>query len=292
MMHKMEPWLKKMMLGVYGFVPLKCELFSMIRFFYLPKESIFRHLYFKGNFKVSVDKEHSFLMKHYGSGFAMESDHFWKGVGACERYSIDLWIKYAKQSDLILDIGANTGTYSLIASALNSNAEVHAFEPVKRTFDKLQSNVQINTFDIHLHNIALSDTVGEIFLMEEGGSNEYTAHVTKLQNPNSYLVCCKRLDSILNVNYIGKNILMKLDVERHEVSVLLGMGDLLKQLRPIILLEVLDEEMAIQLNPFFENLEYVFYNIDEMKGYFEISSVQKSFGNNIFCCPKEKVLQS
>ncbi|WP_299255181.1 FkbM family methyltransferase [uncultured Cytophaga sp.] len=281
-----------MMLGVYGFVPLKCELFSMIRFFYLPKESIFRHLYFKGNFKVSVDKEHSFLMKHYGSGFAMESDHFWKGVGACERYSIDLWIKYAKQSDLILDIGANTGTYSLIASALNSNAEVHAFEPVKRTFDKLQSNVQINTFDIHLHNIALSDTVGEIFLMEEGGSNEYTAHVTKLQNPNSYLVCCKRLDSILNVNYIGKNILMKLDVERHEVSVLLGMGDLLKQLRPIILLEVLDEEMAIQLNPFFENLEYVFYNIDEMKGYFEISSVQKSFGNNIFCCPKEKVLQS
>ncbi len=288
----MEPWLKKMMLGVYGFVPLKCELFSMIRFFYLPKESIFRHLYFKGNFKVSVDKEHSFLMKHYGSGFAMESDHFWKGVGACERYSIDLWIKYAKQSDLILDIGANTGTYSLIASALNSNAEVHAFEPVKRTFDKLQSNVQINTFDIHLHNIALSDTVGEIFLMEEGGSNEYTAHVTKLQNPNSYLVCCKRLDSILNVNYIGKNILMKLDVERHEVSVLLGMGDLLKQLRPIILLEVLDEEMAIQLNPFFENLEYVFYNIDEMKGYFEISSVQKSFGNNIFCCPKEKVLQS
>jgi FkbM family methyltransferase len=286
----MERWLKKMLLGVYGFVPLKRELFSMIRFFYIPTESIFRHLYFKGIFKVSVDKEHSFLMKHYGSGFAMESDHFWKGVGACEKYSIDVWIKYAKQSDLILDIGANTGTYSLIASSLHSKAEIYAFEPVKRTFEKLQSNVRINTFDIHLHNVALSDMEGQIFLMEEGGSNEYTAHVSKMKNTHSYPVPCKRLDTILNSNDVGRNVLMKLDVERHEVEVLLGMGELLKQLRPIILLEVLDDEMAIQLNPFFGNLNYVFLNIDEGAGYSVIPSIRKSFGNNIFCCPTEKYL--
>ena len=279
-----------MILGVYGFVPLKRELFSMIRFFYIPTESIFRHLYFKGIFNVSVDKKHSFLMKHYGSGFAMESDHFWKGVGACEKYSINLWIKYAKQSDLILDIGANTGTYSLIASALHPKAEVHAFEPVKRTFEKLQSNVRINTFNIHLHNVALSNIEGQIFLMEEGGSNEYTAHVSKIKNAHSYPVFCKRLDTILNANYIGRNVLMKLDVERHEVEVFLGMGCLLKELRPIILLEVLDDEMAIKLNPFFENLKYIFLNIDEVKGYSVIPSIRKSFGNNIFCCPTEKFI--
>jgi FkbM family methyltransferase len=167
---------------------------------------------------------------------------------------------------------------------------VHAFEPVNRTFEKLQSNVRINTFDIQLHNVALSDMKGEIFLMEEGGRNEYTARVSKIKDTYSYPVACTRLDTILNLNYLGRNVLIKLDVEQHEVEVLLGMGDLLKQLRPIILLEVLDEEMAIRLNPFFEKLDYVFLNIDEVTGYSVIPSIRKSFGNNIFCCPQEKYL--
>ena len=284
--------LKKIMLGLYGFVPFKRELFSAIRFFYIPKENIFRHLYFKGKFKIKIDAKHSFLMQHYGSGFAMESDHFWKGVGGCEPYSIDLWKMYAQKSDLIFDIGANTGSYSLIAAALNPSAEIHAFEPVKRTFEKLEFNTQINAFHIHLHNVALSDTEGEIFMSEEGKSNEYTAHVSKIKNVNSYSVASRRLDSVLNTIHYNKKVLIKLDVERHEVQVLLGMGDLFKQLRPVILLEVLDVHMANQLNPFFEHLDYVFLNINEVKGCTPISSVCKSFDNNIFCCPREKVLPS
>jgi len=79
-----------------------------------------------------------------------------------------------------------------------------------------------------------------------------------------------------------------LDVERHECFVLEGMGELLKKIRPVILLEVLDEDSAQSVRPFFEGLNYVFLNIDELKGYIEIPTIQKSFGNNIFCCPKEK----
>lgn len=284
--------IKKIFLNVYGFIPLKRELFSVIRFFYIPSERIFRHLYFKGVFKVKIDSAHTFLMQHYGSGFAMESDHFWKGAEACEPYSINIWKKYAQQSDLIFDIGANTGSYSLIAAALNPSAEIHAFEPVKRIYNKLDRNCTINHFSILHHNVALSNVAGEIFIYDEKGTNEYTAHVVQQETHNTYRVPSQRLDQYAEALSTAKQVLFKLDVERHESSVLEGMGELLKKVRPVILLEVLDEESAQLVRPFFEGLDYVFLNIDESNGYTTIPTIQKSHGNNVFCCPREKQLQN
>jgi FkbM family methyltransferase len=286
----MKTQIKNILLTLYTLVPLKKQLFSVWRSLYIPAPSIFRHLYFKGIFKIEIDPQHNFFMNHYGSGFAMESDHFWKGVGACENHSIQLWMKYARRSDLILDIGANTGTYSLIASSLNPRAEIHAFEPVKRIYEKLAFNNTINHFNIQLHNVALSDIEGEIFLVDEGGENEYTAHVSKRNVSASYPVQCLRLDHMTDLFKDKHNILIKLDVEHHEAEVLLGMGAHLKNLRPAILLEVLDHEHTQRLNELFYALDYVFWDIDEEKGYTPIRAIQKSSGNNIFCCPKEKVI--
>jgi FkbM family methyltransferase len=283
-------WIKKILLVLYALVPLKRELFSVTRFFYIPSEGIFRHFYFRGKFKVVIDSEHSFLMQHYGSGFAMESDHFWKGAEACEPYSIKLWKKYALKSDLIFDIGANTGTYSLIAAAMNSSATIHAFEPVKRIYTKLVHNSEINNFTINCHNVAMSNVIGDIFICDEKGNNEYTAHVVDKESENTYRVPSLRLDYFSESLMNAKQVLFKLDVERHESKVLSGMGEFLSTTRPIILLEVLDEVSAQLVRPFFEELDYVFLNIDETTGYTVIPSIEKSNGNNIFCCPKEKFL--
>jgi len=280
--------LKKIFSNLVKLLPFKRELFSFIRSLHVPSEHIFRHLYFKGKFKVTIDSQHSFLMYHHGSGFAMESDHFWRGAEACEPFSIHIWKQYALECDLIFDIGANTGTYSLIAVALNPSAVIHAFEPVKRIYDKLNYNCLLNNFSIICHNVALSNVSGEIFINDEKGSNEYTAHVVQQENNNSYRVPSQRLDAYTEALSSAKHVLFKLDVERHESYVLEGMGELLKKVRPIILLEVLDEESAQSVRPFFADLDYVFLNIDELKGYTEIPTIQKSFGNNIFCCPKEK----
>ncbi|MGN6646655.1 MAG: FkbM family methyltransferase [Cytophaga sp.] len=282
--------IKNILLSLYALVPLKKQLFLVWRSLYIPAPQIFRHLYFKGIFKVEIDPQHTFLMHHHGTGFAMESDHFWKGAGACEKYSIQLWMKYVQVSDLILDIGANTGTYSLLASALNPGAEIHAFEPVKRIYEKLASNNAINHFNIQLHNVALSDIEGEIFLVDEGGRNEYTAHVSKSNVPASYPVKSIRLDHMTDLFQDKQHVLIKLDVEHHEAEVLSGMGAHLKNLRPVILLEVLDNEHTQRLNELFQGLNYVFLDIDEEKGYTPVQAIQKSSGNNIFCCPKEKVI--
>ncbi len=116
---------------VYSILPFKKEFFTLLKLVYKPKEDIYKHLHFKGIINVQVDNEHSFKIKHYG--FEIENVIFWEGLqDGWEKVSIGLWIELCRRSTIIVDVGANTGVYSLIAKSLNSNAQVYAFEPVKR----------------------------------------------------------------------------------------------------------------------------------------------------------------
>jgi len=60
--------------------------------------------------------------------------------------------------DYFLDIGANVGTVTLLAKALNPKAKVIGIEPAKDTFEILKNNIKPweNT-GIELYNIALGD---------------------------------------------------------------------------------------------------------------------------------------
>lgn len=60
----------------YNIVPLKKQLFSYLKHFYSPSESVYKHLHFKGDFDVLIDEEHSFKLRHYG--FQIENEIFWE----------------------------------------------------------------------------------------------------------------------------------------------------------------------------------------------------------------------
>tara|TARA_B110000879_G_scaffold209251_1_gene296532 strand:- start:692 stop:1132 length:441 start_codon:yes stop_codon:yes gene_type:complete len=63
-------------------------------------------------------------------------------------------IKKNKISTFI-DIGAHLGFYSI---NLSNTLKVYSFEPIKKNFDQLKSNILINNFDnIHIFNLALSN---------------------------------------------------------------------------------------------------------------------------------------
>ena len=62
-----------------------------------------------------------------------------------------------KKNDIstFIDIGAHLGFYSI---NLSNNLNVYSFEPIKKNFNQLKSNVLINNFDnIHIFNLALSN---------------------------------------------------------------------------------------------------------------------------------------
>ncbi|MFT6269112.1 MAG: FkbM family methyltransferase [Alphaproteobacteria bacterium] len=62
--------------------------------------------------------------------------------------------------DLILDVGANVGQFSKSIIDAGYKGEIHSFEPVKETFEKLNTAAAEHK-NWHVHNFAMGDEIGQ-----------------------------------------------------------------------------------------------------------------------------------
>jgi len=136
---------------------------------------------------------------------------------------------------VFLDVGANIGSYSLVASE-QSLAKVHAFEPHPATFRFLLENIRLNRrSNVSALNLAVGKTDGEVLFTNSPGSP--TNHiVSDADGPGSIRTMCIRLDTFCRNRDTLPDI-VKIDVEGFEYDVLMGAGDILPRFR-IILLEL------------------------------------------------------
>jgi hypothetical protein len=78
----------------------------------------------------------------------------------------EMLYKLVKNNDVIFDIGANIGWYSIHLSKKLTGANIYSFEPIPETFSKLKRNVELNKMDnINIVNIAFSDKVQHLTYM-------------------------------------------------------------------------------------------------------------------------------
>jgi FkbM family methyltransferase len=127
-----------------------------------------------------------------------------------------------------VDIGANIGSYTLIASESEA-ARVHAFEPHPATFQLLQRNVQLNQRrNVMLHNVALGASEESVFLTNQGGSAVNHIVSGTHDTEGAIAVPCRRLDRICQQIEIVPAI-VKIDVEGFEFGVLQGFGSFLRR---------------------------------------------------------------
>jgi FkbM family methyltransferase len=67
-----------------------------------------------------------------------------------------------KEPAVFLDVGANQGLYALLAVQNKNFQEIHAFEPIKSTYDFLLKNIDINDAQIiKPHCLAISNKTAE-----------------------------------------------------------------------------------------------------------------------------------
>jgi len=122
-----------------------------------------------------------------------------------------------REGDLFLDIGANVGTYAVLASGV-CRATTWAFEPDSNTAQHLRRNLSVNQLGdlVTVHECALGSTSRVVaFTVGRDTVNK----VADVHDMNVRMVRQERLD-----NFIGafQPIMMKLDVEGYEESVLRG----------------------------------------------------------------------
>jgi FkbM family methyltransferase len=71
---------------------------------------------------------------------------------------------YLREGDNFIDVGANTGVYSILASgSIGSQGHIDAFEPMERTAARIEEQAALNRLEsLHVHRFAISDRAGEL----------------------------------------------------------------------------------------------------------------------------------
>jgi FkbM family methyltransferase len=137
-----------------------------------------------------------------------------------------------RQGGTFFDIGANIGTYALLASE-QDKVQVFAFEPHPATFALLTENVHLNKRqNVRLFQAALSHEEHPGLLTDVTGSS--TNHLVQGESShgkacNGIEVPCVRADRICEEFGLVPDV-VKLDVEGFEFDVLRGFGRFLKSI--------------------------------------------------------------
>ena len=82
-----------------------------------------------------------------------------------------------------------------------------------------------------------------------------------------------------------KNIdLLKIDVETHEVEVIEGYIEHIKQQLPTMLIEIIRDKVAVGLENLLKDLDYHYFAINEKTGPVLVDSLLKREGYNFLIC--------
>jgi FkbM family methyltransferase len=255
---------------VYAQVPLKRPVFEVLRRTVRLPRRLTSHLRFRGTFTVKIDPVHHFRLEHWG--YMVENDLFWNGFGnGYEGTSLQVWRQLAPHAHVIVDVGANTGIYALVARCLNPTATVVALEPVERVFHRLQRNVELNGNNVTVEKLAVSDTTGVATIYDSPTDHELTASLDRSMaeicgGTVQYPVTTKRLDDLLSGAGLKTIDLAKIDVELCEPQVLVGMGAYLSKCKPTLLIEILNERVAREVNEITRDLGYNILRVVEQRG--------------------------
>jgi FkbM family methyltransferase len=173
--------------------------------------------------------------------------------------------KLAKHNPMvIIDGGANTGSYSLLINKLCPGSLVYSFEPVKSTFEKLKENVADYNNIIPLNKGLFNDNcTREINLYESNiHSSLYDIQGLPYESKGRHTIELICGDDFVKDQNIGDIDLLKIDVEGAEYDAILGFERHIEKGK----IKAIQFEYGY-INIFTKKLLIDYYNYFEGKGY-------------------------
>jgi FkbM family methyltransferase len=222
--------------------------------------------------------------------------NFYYNVKYNEDADLALFSELSKSSNCVLDIGANTGLFSIISSITNPNLKIYAFEPYGVNVDRLRFNLVANKIDnVKIINEALGDKTGtlEIAVPKDGSITSVASadhQFSKKIHPDveweTIMVFMNTLDNFREKLDMPIN-LIKCDVETFEMSVFKGAVNTLETDKPTIIFEsFLDKERRVFFNNILTKFDYSLYLIlEEGIVYSANGFPETNFGMNFLITP-------
>ena len=148
--------------------------------------------------------------------------------GTYEHEVVSVFQAAVKSSTNVVDIGANVGYYTLLASGLvGPDGCVYAFEPDPLALQYLEQNVERNQCgNVVIIGEGVSEIVGQAtFVRDKYGAEGYVARVASASS-TVIQIETTNLDAYFESIGWPSVDLVKMDIEGGEMAALEGMGDL------------------------------------------------------------------
>lgn len=170
---------------------------------------------FVGNTKLSVVK-----------GMTGATGNIYTGLH--EFSDMGFLLHFLRENDLFFDIGANVGTYTVLAAG-HVGTRTIAFEPVPTTFNWLVKNIELNQIEnkVTTLNIGLGKNKSVLHFTKNFDTiNHVVTDVLQSNKDEIIEVPVESVDELVLKHWVP--ILVKIDVEGFETEVLAGMLQTLK----------------------------------------------------------------
>ena len=144
-------------------------------------------------------------------------------LGLWEFEDMSFVLHCLREGDRFADIGANVGTYTVLASAVRG-AESLAIEPVPTTFAHLVDNLRVNGIEARVRALRVG-IAGRSGLLRFTRSLDAMNHVARDDESDGIEVPVRTLDEV-----VGEHVplVIEIDVEGFETEVMAGGGRTLR----------------------------------------------------------------
>lgn len=214
-------------------------------------------------------------------------------LGVYERYETELFCSKIKPAMTVIDIGANLGYYTALAShCVGNQGLIIAFEPEPNFFKLLSKNISRNNLkNVKLFEMAIADKNGisELHLSDE--NKGHNSLISSEELKTSVNVKTTTLDKFLASQKIIKVDMMKMDIEGAEILAIEGMKNTLIKHMPLLFLEF-SPHSIVKLNrypmDFLLTLHEIGYSVFEIDKTHQRLNNVTDFQKFIERIPKEK----
>jgi len=215
--------------------------------------------------------------------------YFFHGGHPHEAGTEHFFYKYCKPGFSVMDIGANVGYYTRLASKLvGDGGKVLGFEPLPKAYNLLLKNT-CDLDNTKIYKCGLSSSEGDTnFYIREAGDTSSLLVANSNEKVQEIIVSIKKADSF--INEMEKVDFVKIDVEGYELEVLLGMTAIISKYRPIIIFEYLigyGKKMGVNYSDFMKFFNKFNYSLHYIN-HTESSDFTLSETNMIAAIPFEK----